>query len=49
MATGVYCKDCAHYAECKAAKKEYRIVVYVEGLVDCGGYEPNRKEKADGE
>lgn len=39
MANAVYCKDCVHHEECYARMKELGIKVYVEGLVDCDGYE----------
>lgn len=43
MAKAVYCKDCIHHEECNAKKKEMGIVTFVEGLVDCDGYESASK------
>lgn len=39
MANGVYCKHCVHEPECYSAMKKHGIVTYVEGLVDCNGYQ----------
>ena len=45
MAVGVYCENCVHHSECNAKRKEYGIVTFVEGLVDCNGYEEKDRGK----
>lgn len=46
--TAVYCKDCIHHEECNAARVAFGIVTFVEGLVDCDGYE-KKEEKGEKE
>lgn len=40
----VYCKDCIHHEECNAARVAHGIITFVEGLVDCDGYEAKDNE-----
>ena len=40
MAKKVKCEDCIHEEVCSNVRKNYGIITYVYGFVDCGQFVP---------